>query len=66
MNTLFYIYTKKNCDKKGNMKDFTNQLCEILRSDFEDKKGETIGYNEKNNIKKMDIIKSNELTYTIY
>ena len=42
------------------MKDFTNQLREILRSDFEDKKGETICYNEKNNIKKIDIIKSNE------
>ena len=47
------------------MKDFTNQLRERLRSDFEDKQGETIGYYEKNYIKKMDIIKS-KLNYTVF
>ena len=40
------------------MKDFTNFLRKRILYIFEDNSGKTIGFNEKNYLKKTDMIKS--------
>ena len=48
---------KKFIEYLANHKDFTNQLRNRLNNDFEDDPGQTIGYYEKNYVKKWIILK---------